>query len=101
MGVIAVLAAVLFPTIAQARGSQKQMSSLSAMIRLGTAQSMYAQDYDTDLTIRERGFMPSGSDACMAVDPSGNWQSVEGGCKDSSSHLVWSNSARFTSGHAY
>jgi prepilin-type N-terminal cleavage/methylation domain-containing protein/prepilin-type processing-associated H-X9-DG protein len=44
--IIAILAAILFPVFAQAREKARQTSCLSNMRQLGTALSMYVQDYD-------------------------------------------------------
>src|SRR5512147_1672623 len=46
IAIIAILAAILFPVFAQAREKARQTSCLSNMKQLGTAQMMYAQDYD-------------------------------------------------------
>jgi prepilin-type N-terminal cleavage/methylation domain-containing protein/prepilin-type processing-associated H-X9-DG protein len=46
IAIIAILAAILFPVFAQAREKARQAACLSNMRQLGTAQTMYAQDYD-------------------------------------------------------
>src|SRR5438045_1687985 len=46
IAIIAILAAILFPVFAQAREKARQVSCLSNMKQLGTAQMMYTQDYD-------------------------------------------------------
>lgn len=46
IAIIAILAAILFPVFAQARGKARQASCLSNMKQLGTAALMYSQDYD-------------------------------------------------------
>jgi len=46
IAIIAILAAILFPVFAQAREKARQATCLSNMKQLGTAQMMYAQDYD-------------------------------------------------------
>jgi len=46
IAIIAILAAILFPVFAQARESARQISCLSNMKQMGTAMTMYAQDYD-------------------------------------------------------
>src|SRR5436309_15075910 len=46
IAIIAILAAILFPVFAQAREKARQASCLSNLKQLGTAQMMYAQDYD-------------------------------------------------------
>lgn len=46
IAIIAVLAAILFPVFAQAREKGRQASCTSNIRQLGTANLMYAQDYD-------------------------------------------------------
>src|SRR5215210_2406146 len=46
IAIIAILAAILFPVFAQAREKARQTSCLSNQKQLGTAMSMYAEDYD-------------------------------------------------------
>jgi prepilin-type N-terminal cleavage/methylation domain-containing protein/prepilin-type processing-associated H-X9-DG protein len=46
IAIIAILAAILFPVFAQARESARTVSCLSNTKQLGTAELMYAQDYD-------------------------------------------------------
>src|SRR5262249_49413161 len=46
IAIIAILAAILFPVFAQARESARMASCLSNMTQMGTAMTMYAQDYD-------------------------------------------------------
>jgi prepilin-type N-terminal cleavage/methylation domain-containing protein/prepilin-type processing-associated H-X9-DG protein len=46
IAIIAILAAILFPVFAQARNKARQTSDLSNSRQLGTAASMYVQDYD-------------------------------------------------------
>jgi prepilin-type N-terminal cleavage/methylation domain-containing protein/prepilin-type processing-associated H-X9-DG protein len=46
IAIIAILAAILFPVFAQARGSARQSVCISNMKQLGTAIMMYVQDYD-------------------------------------------------------
>jgi len=46
IAIIAILAAILFPVFAQAREKARQTSCLSNQKQLGTAMSMYCQDYD-------------------------------------------------------
>jgi len=49
IGIIAVLAAILFPVFAQARGKARQISCLSNMRQLGMGLDMYATDHDETL----------------------------------------------------
>jgi prepilin-type N-terminal cleavage/methylation domain-containing protein/prepilin-type processing-associated H-X9-DG protein len=46
IAIIAILAAILFPVFAQARGKARQASCLSNLKQVGMAVQMYAQDYD-------------------------------------------------------
>src|SRR5689334_18946495 len=46
IAIIAILAAILFPVFAQAREKARTVSCLSNMKQLGTAFTMYLQDYD-------------------------------------------------------
>src|SRR5262249_31195625 len=46
IAVIAILAAILFPVFAQARAKARQASCLSNLRQIGTALSVYVQDYD-------------------------------------------------------
>jgi prepilin-type N-terminal cleavage/methylation domain-containing protein/prepilin-type processing-associated H-X9-DG protein len=46
IAIIAILAAILFPVFAQARGKARQTACLSNMKQLGTGLMMYVQDYD-------------------------------------------------------
>jgi prepilin-type N-terminal cleavage/methylation domain-containing protein/prepilin-type processing-associated H-X9-DG protein len=49
IAIIAILAAILFPVFAQARGKARQAACLSNQKQVGTAITMYAQDYDETL----------------------------------------------------
>lgn len=62
IAIIAVLAAILFPVFAQARGSARNTADLSNIRQIGMAAVMYAQDYD------ER-YVPVGSWNDPAVTP--------------------------------
>lgn len=46
IAIIAILAAILFPVFAQAKVAAKKASDLSNLKQIGTAQMMYATDYD-------------------------------------------------------
>lgn len=46
IAIIAVLAAILFPVFAQARASARNTQDMSNVKQIGTAATMYAQDYD-------------------------------------------------------
>jgi prepilin-type N-terminal cleavage/methylation domain-containing protein len=61
IAIIAILAAILFPVFARARGKAEQTSCLSNIKQLGLACLMYAEDYD--------GYGPSlGYDAINATN---------------------------------
>src|SRR5262245_5032594 len=46
IAIIAILAAIRFPVVAQAREKARQIACLSNLKQLGTAWMMYVQDYD-------------------------------------------------------
>jgi prepilin-type N-terminal cleavage/methylation domain-containing protein/prepilin-type processing-associated H-X9-DG protein len=46
IAIISILAAILFPVFAQARGNARNISDMSNIRQLGTAVMMYVQDYD-------------------------------------------------------
>src|SRR5712691_2815892 len=46
IAIIAILAAILFPVFAQARGKARQATCTSNLNQLGKAMFMYVQDYD-------------------------------------------------------
>jgi len=56
IAVIAILAAILFPVFAQARESARKIGCLSNMKQLGTAVTLYTQDYDEQLPNAIHGF---------------------------------------------
>src|SRR5687767_3387654 len=49
IAIIAILAAILFPVFAQAREKARAASCLSNLKQIGTALTMYSQDYDEKL----------------------------------------------------
>ncbi|MBQ0104694.1 MAG: prepilin-type N-terminal cleavage/methylation domain-containing protein, partial [Armatimonadetes bacterium] len=49
IAIIAILAAILFPVFAQAREKARQTSCLSNCKQLGTAITLYCDDYDETL----------------------------------------------------
>lgn len=51
IAIISILAAILFPVFAQARGKARQTACLSNMKQLGLAWMQYAQDYDESLPL--------------------------------------------------
>jgi prepilin-type N-terminal cleavage/methylation domain-containing protein/prepilin-type processing-associated H-X9-DG protein len=66
IAIIAILAAILFPVFAQARGKARAAKCLSGLKQLGLAQMMYAQDYDEN-------FPPPGYPASDTTEPPGGW----------------------------
>jgi general secretion pathway protein G len=67
IGIIAILAAILFPVFATARGKARQTVCSSNLRQLGLALQMYAQDYD--------GLVPFAKDASDAYVPQ-IWSSI-------------------------
>src|SRR5690349_21852602 len=55
IAIIAILAAILFPVFAQARAKARQAACLSNMKQIGTAVTMYSQDYDEAIVPSENG----------------------------------------------
>ncbi len=55
IAIIAVLAAILFPVFAAAREKARQTACLSNLKQVGLAVMMYAQDYDENIPLTERG----------------------------------------------
>lgn len=53
IAIIAILAAILFPVFAQSREKARQIICVSNLRQLGTAQAMYAQDYDETLMLAQ------------------------------------------------
>jgi prepilin-type N-terminal cleavage/methylation domain-containing protein/prepilin-type processing-associated H-X9-DG protein len=66
IAIIAILAAILFPVFAQARERARQISCLSNARQLGTANTMYLQDYDETI-------LPSTNYAVPTSDPLRIW----------------------------
>jgi len=65
IGVIAILAAILFPVIAKARESGRRAACISNLHQLDLAVTQYVQDYDEVL--------PSAADGSGGVGRSGGW----------------------------
>lgn len=61
IGIIALLAAILFPVFATVRGKARQTVCISNLRQIGTAFQMYAQDFD--------GIVPFAKDASDAYVP--------------------------------
>jgi len=68
IAIIAILAAILFPVFAQARDKARMTACLSNMKQIGTAITMYTQDYDETYPYIRFTSQPPGSD--------GNWTYV-------------------------
>jgi prepilin-type N-terminal cleavage/methylation domain-containing protein len=58
IAVIAIIAAILFPTFAQAREKARQTACLSNLHQIGLANEMYTQDYDETFPWSPGGFLP-------------------------------------------
>ena len=69
IAIIAILAAILFPVLAQVRAKARGASCTSNLKQIGLALAMYRQDYD-EINARYR-FCPdlTGDPLCTAVDP--------------------------------
>src|SRR5205809_7082807 len=52
IAIIAVLAGILFPVFAQARGNARKTTAMSNLRQIGTALHMYTADYDEHLPNR-------------------------------------------------
>lgn len=65
IGIIAVLAAILFPVFAQVRENGRRTACLSNLRQLGLAFTMYAQDYDERL--------PAATDGGKGEKTEGGW----------------------------
>ncbi len=66
IAIIAILAAILFPVFAQAREKARGTACLSNQKQIGTALTMYIQDYDETLGDLETGAVTG--DACRGTD---------------------------------
>jgi prepilin-type N-terminal cleavage/methylation domain-containing protein/prepilin-type processing-associated H-X9-DG protein len=55
IAIIAILAAILFPVFAQAREKARQTTCQSNLKQLGSALTMYAQDYDERMMLTQTG----------------------------------------------
>jgi len=70
IAIIAILAAILFPVFAQARGKARSVTCLNNMKQLGLAFMMYAQDYDeVTCPVTRISFLPAG----IIVEDGFNW----------------------------
>ena len=65
IAIISILAAIIFPTFAQVREKARQTTCLSNSKQLGTAFTMYAQDYDE--------LLPGVTDGNAGIGRTGGW----------------------------
>ena len=103
IAIIAILAAILFPVFAQAREKARMTACLSNMKQIGTALTMYAQDYDETLPLNDyvgNGLGPlpgwrdprAGDSWCSGIYPyvKNPWGIMTPGTRDSQLyHTVW------------
>src|SRR5687767_7869587 len=75
IAIIAILAAILFPVFAQAREKARQTTCLSNCRQMGTALSMYVQDYDETFHKGSNLSVPAANGFAPHTDPDGwaNW----------------------------
>jgi len=66
IAIIAILAAILFPVFAQARGKARQASCLSNCKQIATAAMMYSQDYDEQIVPWYQRNYPNGTGSAQA-----------------------------------
>lgn len=72
IAIIAILAAILFPVFAQAREKARQISCLSNLKQLGTAITLYVQDYD-EMYPHADYKLPAGSSSPLNPAASGTY----------------------------
>jgi prepilin-type N-terminal cleavage/methylation domain-containing protein len=73
IAILAILAAILMPVFASARGKARQTSCLSNLRQLGTALLMYVADYDDTYPYDLKPRMPAGPGARPAYDGTNKW----------------------------
>ena len=93
IAVVTILAAILFPVIAQARETSRLATGMSSARSLHTTMNLYAADYDANVA---EGLAPLAT-GCLQDDT--NWASVDGGCKDLRTGLVWSRTSDEMTGY--
>ncbi|MBU0608973.1 MAG: type II secretion system GspH family protein [Armatimonadetes bacterium] len=78
IGIIAVLAAILFPVFARARESARRVVCRSNLRQVGQALAMYYQDFDEQLMPLAIGYSDCGSDSFYddAGGPCGRWTNL-------------------------
>jgi prepilin-type N-terminal cleavage/methylation domain-containing protein len=105
LAILAVLAAILFPAIAQARVA-KTGNSISDLRQQETAIKLYALDHGNDVAqddvATSHRFRTANSLSALAtgcIQDDSNWQSLNGGCQDMRSGLVWSRTSDESTGY--
>ncbi|MGC9318235.1 MAG: prepilin-type N-terminal cleavage/methylation domain-containing protein [Armatimonadota bacterium] len=73
IGILAVLAAIIYPTFARARGAARKAVCASNLRQLGMAVSMYADDWD-GLSPRTTGWHRWGGDGTDGDEPGPGWE---------------------------
>ena len=73
IAIIAVLAAMLFPVFAGARGKARQTACLSSLRQLGMAVAMYVGDRDDTYPYDVKPRAPAGPGAAPAYDGTNKW----------------------------
>lgn len=70
IAIIAILAAILFPVFAQARECARGISCVSGMKQMGTAMTMYVQDYDETFPVPHLrvATINGGGETAMPID---------------------------------
>jgi prepilin-type N-terminal cleavage/methylation domain-containing protein len=110
IAIIAILAAILFPVFAQAKGAAKKAKSIAHFKQLGTSTAMYLADYDDSYMLSNSGgigipgwgFGPPDSvpgqqlhpyvkNTPMHIDPMDPWQSEQQRINDQVQYMPGSN----------
>lgn len=73
IGIIALLAAVLFPAFAQVRGKAQQTRCMSNLRQLGMAVCMYVSDWDDTYPYDVKPRAPAGTGVSSAYDGTNKW----------------------------
>ena len=73
MGIVAVLAALLFPVLTTALGKAKQTQCMSNLRQLGLALHMYVMDWDDTFPYDLKPRAPAGLGAAPAYDGTNKW----------------------------
>jgi prepilin-type N-terminal cleavage/methylation domain-containing protein/prepilin-type processing-associated H-X9-DG protein len=78
ISIIVIIAAILFPVFAQAREKARSISCLSNMRQIGTALTMYVQDYDETYP-QEHPFCPNPAVGTSSSTPPGDFDGSDEG----------------------